>query len=27
VMSRGEIVASGDGANIDRDGIAHLVSV
>ncbi len=27
VMSRGEIVASGDGENIDRDGIAHLVSV
>jgi len=27
VMSRGEIVASGDGANIDRDGIANLVSV
>jgi urea transport system ATP-binding protein len=27
VMSRGEIVASGDGQNIDRDGVARLVAV
>ena len=27
VMSRGEIVASGDGANIASDGVANLVSV
>jgi len=27
VMSRGEIIASGDGQNIDRDGVARLVAV
>ena len=27
VMSRGEIVAQGDGANIVSDGVANLVSV
>ncbi len=27
VMSRGEIVANGDGDQMDQDGIAHLVSV
>ena len=27
VMSRGEIVAKGEGSQIDADGVAHLVAV